>query len=195
MFPWEPRQVANRRQRADDAEGRFFDRLWVFPFDPQTFVDRTTTTEAELSAMSQGARHIRVLALRAVLVGLDNPTATPTALDTAQLRLRLQLNGSDWATDEIGGQDVSFAILCTKKSPWYWFEGPLIVRSGDLLHATVRAAPRAGEAVGLLPALSMRVMDARLYDRLYERALARRLGRTDQQVARAVALGLVDEEG
>ena len=187
------RPIDNLIQRLDDARGRFFDRVWVFPFDPTVFVNQTTSTAADLTAQSQGARHIRVLAIRAVLAGSDTGGLTPTPLDTAQLRLRLQLNGSDWVTDQAGGNDVSFATLSTKKSPWYWYAGALVVRAGDILHAEVNGRDRPGEAPGLVPEVSMRVMDAKLYDRLYARALGRRTRRTDAAAGRACALGLVDD--
>ena len=151
------------RERADDSRGRFHERFLQFNFAPiappgfQSIVQPVT---------SQGARHVRCLKFR----GTTTSNQAFTGLEPGLLALRLQINGDN---DLVGGNANNFASFASLfdeiTTPWFTFVSPPLLRTGDLLTATV-ANLNAGEgAPTLTPEVSLVLMDDDLWQELYTR--------------------------
>jgi hypothetical protein len=168
-IPQVPRPQVTRgrwlaRERADDAQGRFSERVFQFVFPP---IPANTTATLVQPMTSMGGRFVRCLAIR----GSTGSNRAPTPLDQAFLLLRLQLNGeNDW----IGGNGSNFASFASlfdnRVSPWFRFLSPPLLRTGDLLTATVKNTEPTGEVAPLLqPQVGLRIIDDDLWQELYTR--------------------------
>jgi hypothetical protein len=162
-----PRTTRGRwlaRQRADDARGRFSERVMQFNFPP---VNAKQSVRLVQPVTSQGARFVRCLAIR----GTTSSNRAPTPFDQAFLRLRLQINGdNDW----LGGNGTNFAsfaaLFDNRVSPWFRFLSPPLLRTGDQLTLTVMNTEPTGEVSPLLSAeVGLRIIDDDLWQELYTR--------------------------
>ena len=167
-IPQVPRRHTRRgrwlaRERADNAAGRFSERLLQFNFPP---IAPLATAQLVQTVTSQGARFVRCLALRGTTMS-DFPL---TGLEQASLQTRVQLNGDN---DLVGGSDTnaaSFASLFNDPTtPWFQFLSPPLLRAGDLLTVTITNTNGAVEAPDLTPELGLRLMDDELWQELYTR--------------------------
>jgi len=159
-------------QYADDERGRFTERIFEFP----QFADLTTggfsTPSAndtqQIEVTGNRTSFLRLVALRAVL---QNSNQTPlSGLETAQLLLRLQVNGEeDFTTGGNVSAPSSFAMLFSDvAAPWFWFACPPRLRVGDTVQATVTSIAAGGEGAPILtPEVAVRLVDDEWWQVLY----------------------------
>jgi hypothetical protein len=180
--PQSRRGRALASQRRDDNDGRFTERFIEFSYPAIAPLDSNTQ---RTQIQSMGARFVRILAIRATLLQTSDPL--PTGVELATLLLRVQSGASNdlfvgagvgLNTGRIVPNVVSFAAICSgSPDPWFWFMSAPRLPAGETLQATVTNGGfnETGAAPTLTPELTFRVMDDKLYKRLYEMELAAEL--------------------
>lgn len=157
------RQLA--RQRADDARGRFNERVLQFAFDS---INPTRSETLIQTVTSQGSRYVRCTAMRGT-ISLDR-TVPSLDLILAQTRIRVQLNGQQ---DLVSGNDsnsVSMAALFDDiTSPWLWWLSPILLRAGDRIAITVANTTSSEGSPVIFPEIGLRLIDDHLWQSLYTR--------------------------
>jgi hypothetical protein len=153
------------RQRADDAQGRFSERVEQYVFPP---IDAQESATLVKTVTSQGGRFVRCLAIRGT-VASDRVPDSP--LNQSLVFMRLQLQGDN---DFIGANGTNFASFASlfdnKSSPWFRFLSPILLRTGDLLTCTVINGQPVSEVSPLLTAqVGLRLIDEDLWQELYTR--------------------------
>jgi hypothetical protein len=173
-----PRPAATRgrwvaRQRIDDSEGRFNERVFTFTFAP---IDPGATASIEQSVTSLGGRFVRCTAWRA---NIDRRFAG-SGMEMANMALRVQLNGQ---ADLMGGNGNNFATLASlfasftdtgppvtlTKTPWFQWLSPPAFRAGDLLRLTLVNTFVGEGAVAIGAQISWRLIDDELWQELWNR--------------------------
>jgi hypothetical protein len=159
-------------QYADDERGRLTERIFKFPQFPglspggPTAADSVATSTIQVQ--SNRSSFSRMVALRGVLQFSD--TTPLTGLETANLQLRLQINGEEDLTTsgQVSGT-ASFAALFSEDSaPWLWFAAPPRLRAGDELQLTVtNVFPDVEGAPTLVPEVCVRLVDDEWWRILY----------------------------
>jgi len=154
-FPPEVPTPASRRgrdlasQRADDARGRFYEKLHTYDFGA---VGAGAKVDARLQVPSLGGRFVRLVAWRG-----DTENGGPSYLGRL-VRVGLMVN----AEHLIAGapaNNASFATLFgydPKKSPWFWFASPPRLRAGDTLVARIT---NANDSATVIPNVALRLVD------------------------------------
>ena len=174
--PQVPRPLSKRgrwlaRQRIDQSQGLFGERVQEFtfgPIAPNGGVGQTTPTPG-ITIPSMGGRYIRCLAMRGTIKA---PRLTFAEKDfaLASLQLRAQLNAQG---DMITGLDppnaTSFRMLFgDAQQPWLWFLSPPVFRAGDLLTMTVT---NTDLALTITPDIGLRLIDDELWQELFSRGV------------------------
>ena len=170
--PESRRGAAHATQERDRTHGRFTERFLEFSFGPiAPFASQTV----KLQVQSMGSRFIRVLALRATLL---KSTQVLHGTELANLLLRFQAGASEDMIVTGQGDPTnacSFAMFSAgDPDPWFYFLSPPMMRAGDTFQATVSNGGflEGGAAPTLTPELTLKVMDDKLYTRLYVDQLA-----------------------
>lgn len=167
------------RQRIDDSEGRFNERVMVFTFAP---LAPGTSAQIIESVTSLGGRFVRCTAWRA---NIDR-RFQGNGMEMASMALRVQLNGQN---DLIGGNGNNFATLATlfqsftkkgppvtlTKAPWFSWLSPPVFRAGDLLTLTLANTFVGEGAVNIGAQVSFRLIDDDLWQELWNRDTRARL--------------------
>ena len=157
-------------QYADDERGRFTERVFEFPQFAALLAGGPTVAGSvqtqTIQVTSNRTSFSRLVAVRGVLQ-LSNVTPL-TGLETANLLLRLQINGEeDLTTSGIQSSPSSFAMLfANQTAPWFWFACPPRLRTGDILEATV-TNNFAISGAELTPEVAVRLVDDEWYRALY----------------------------
>lgn len=158
-------------QYADDERGRFTERIFEFPQFPALTAGGSTVATAQSSqtiqVTSNRTSFLRLVALRGIL---QLSSGDLTGFETANLMLRLQINGEeDLTTSGQKSNPSSFAMLfANPTAPWLWMACPPRLRVGDLIQATVTNVTPGGEGVpSLTPEIALRLVDDEWWRALY----------------------------
>lgn len=154
------------RQYADDARGRFTERIFRFP-NFGNIGSGNSSAPQNVQITGNRTSFVRLVAMRG---GLANAETTPlTGLELGGLALRLQINGTeDLTTNGQGEIPAEFDGLFSPIAPWFWFAAPPRLRVSDQLQATVTNNFNAsGEGSGLTPYLLLRIVDDEWWRTLY----------------------------
>lgn len=159
------------QQYADDARGRFTERVFEFPpYDALVPGGSTVVGASQMQTVqvvSNRTSFVRLVALRGIL---KMSSTTPlTGLELANLMLRLQINGEeDLITSGESSNPSSFEILFSNTTaPWYWFAAPPRLRVGDQLQATITNDLSVESETDLTPELAARIVDDKWWMALY----------------------------
>jgi hypothetical protein len=151
------------RQRADDAAGRFSERVLIFDFAPIAAGDSAQLVQ---TITSQGGRFMRCVAMR----GTTSSDADPTGIDLALLAMRVQLNGdNDLVSNENGNVATLATFFDDESTPWFWFLSPPLLRAGDRFTITITNLGSGEGAPALTPSIGFRMIDDELWQELYTR--------------------------
>lgn len=153
------------RQRADDSQGRFNERVLQFNFG--AVAPATTKTLIE-TITSQGGRFVRCVAMRGTLG--TSRLLPATGLELAQAPMRVQINGQqELVTGNVGSVVTMATLFDDITSPWLWWLAPILLRTGDRFAITVGNTTSGETAPTFFPEIGLRIMDEDLWQELYSR--------------------------
>jgi len=156
---------------ANDERGRWTERVFEFPqflaLAPGGASVAAAVNTQSIQVTGNRTDFVRLVAARGVL---QNSTVVPlSGLETANLLLRLQINGEEDFTTS--GPNISspssFAMLfANAAAPWFWYAAPPRLRIGEIVLATVTNNLALGGAT-LTPEVALRFVDDEWWRELY----------------------------
>ena len=159
-------------QYADDERGRLTERIFEFPPFSALLPGGPAAAGSQqmqtIQVTSNRSSFVRMVALRGIL---QNSSIVPlTGLETANLMLRLQINGEEDLTTsgQVSGTSSFAALFADNAAPWLWFAAPPRLRAGDELQLTVtNIFPSVEGAPNLTPEGCGRLVDDEWWRILY----------------------------
>jgi hypothetical protein len=154
-----------RSLNTGDERGRFTERVFVFP-PFAGVVPGGDGQQSTIEVTSNRTGLMRLVALRGVILSATDPTP----YDAANLKLRLQINGTeDFTTSGQQVNPVSFAILfANTAAPWWWYACPPRIKSGDMLQVTITNTLPGGEGANIMvPEVALRLVDDEYWQAYY----------------------------
>jgi hypothetical protein len=159
-------------QYADDERGRLTERIFKFPQFPVLLPGGPSASGSSATSTVQvqsvRSSFCRMVAIRGILQLSD--TKPLTGLETANLQLRLQINGEEDLTTsgQVSGTASFAALFAEDSAPWFWFAAPPRLKSGDELQCTVtNILPATEGAPELTPEVCVRLVDDEWWRILY----------------------------